>query len=126
MPQFTSDNAAEMGRRSGDARRANSVDFDSVEAVTERQLLLVREQIRRTRTVLNDESDDYCEHCGRSGMAPHHRAQLLRSLDTLLDRERILIGIPEPGRLKPKARPQQGIIRPPPVSCTHGAVGVGE
>ena len=60
------------------------------------QLEIVAEQIKATRLTLNDRAGD-CAVCKRSSMEPHHRAQLLKALDTLLDRQRI----PTPGQLKP-------------------------
>ena len=68
--------------------------------VIKRQLKLVREQITRTCALLNDERIDYCEHYKRAGMPDHHRAQLLRALDSLLERECDLLAIP--GRGKPR------------------------
>jgi hypothetical protein len=67
------------------------------------RLELVREQIELTRAVLNDKRVHFCTKCERAGIEPHHRAQLLRALDSLLDRERIILGIPGPGTLKPQS-----------------------
>ena len=75
---------------------------DTVSTAILQQLRLVAEQISHTRSVLNDERD-YCPACERSGIEPHHRAQLLKALDTLLDRQRKLLGIPDPGMLRPQA-----------------------
>jgi len=82
-----------------------------------RQLKLVREQLTRTRTRLNqaDEQVAWCEHCKRGGMPDHHRAQLLRALDGLLERECDLLAIPGRGRRKPASeRPKtcQGPVEP--------------
>jgi hypothetical protein len=51
--------------------------------------------------VLNDRDDHFCPACERGGLEPHHRAQLLKALDSLLDRKRILLGIPGPGSRRP-------------------------
>lgn len=84
-------------------------------AVSE-ELELVIEQIALTRTVLNDTKYAYCEHCERSGIEPHHRAQLLRALDGLLDRKRILEDRPLPGSRRPAAerKPRQSSNLPDP------------
>ena len=68
-----------------------------VQQAVNAQLNIVREQLTRTRAVLNDGEYRYCEHCERGGIEPQHRAQLIKSLDTLLDRQRKLLGIPDPG-----------------------------
>lgn len=58
---------------------------------------LVTEQINLTRATLN-----------RKSLEPKDRAQLLRALCGLLDRERILRGEPLPGSLKPSSgRPKE-------------------
>lgn len=122
MAFFTSANAAEMGRRSGQARRANPVlrvpmarvrfaqpfangnPNDTAQAFTQRHLAIVREQIVLARRSLQDEA-----------MEPRDRAQLIRSLDTLLDRERVLMGVPLPGSRKPaapKAAPVSYTVEP--------------
>jgi len=88
---------------------------------------LVKEQIARTRAVLSDDAGT-CPHCGRTALEPHHRAQLLKSLDVLLDRQRKLLGISDPGPTKPPqqlapagawsagmfARPIQAVVTPAP------------
>jgi hypothetical protein len=48
------------------------------ELAAQASLTLIDEQVRFTRDVLNNEK-----------MAPHHRASLLRSLDGLMERERV-------------------------------------
>jgi len=70
---------------------------DAVQTAIAYQLNLVKEQIIRTRAILNDDRAEWCEHCERGGMAAHHRAQLLKAMDGLLDRQRKLLGIPDPG-----------------------------
>jgi len=70
------------------------------------QLRLVTEQLKRTRDVLNDDKYCYCDKCERGGIEPHHRAQLLKALDTLLDRQRVLLGIPLPGSRRPSSERQ--------------------
>jgi hypothetical protein len=118
--------AREAGRKSGETRRANKLARlnqdkptppDLVQRAINEQLLLVQEQIKRTRDVLNDEDCDFCEHCGRAGIPAHHRAQLVKALDALLDRQRKLLGVPDPGRRRPIAdRPRRnGYGSPEPV-----------
>ena len=72
---------------------------DETQRALKAQLQLVREQVRSTRLVLNDTAGQ-CPKCSRGPIEPHHRAQLLKALDTLLNRERILLGVHEPGPLK--------------------------
>ena len=121
---FTPETARLNGIASGLARRLNPVkrrirlvqgDENKVQAeAIKRQLRLVAEQIAQTREVLNDANYRFCTHCERGGIEPHHRAQLLRSLDCLLDRQRKLLGIPDPGNLKPQAQAQRRPARPEP------------
>jgi hypothetical protein len=100
MPQFTTANAAEMARRSHAARKLREAERKAqaalppasarrpaAETQVAAHLEIVREQIRLAVADLSKK------------MEPHHRAQLLRALDCLLDRERELVGIP---RLKPQ------------------------
>ncbi len=54
---------------------------------------IVQEQITRTRTQLRDD------------MEPGERAQLVRALDLMLDRKRILQERPLPGSRRPAAEP---------------------
>jgi hypothetical protein len=110
---WNSETAALAGQRSGQVRRERAglqpapelpkQERTQVEAAIQAQLRLVAEQITRTRAVLNDDTSDWCEHCERGGMQPHHRAQLLKALDSLLDRQRKLLGIPDPGSRRPAA-----------------------
>jgi hypothetical protein len=65
------------------------------------ELKIVSEQIARAREVLNDRDDHFCSECERGGLEPQHRAQLLKALDALLDRKRILQGRALPGSLRP-------------------------
>lgn len=69
-------------------------------------LEIVEEQIARARTTLNDDTP-YCEHCERGGLLASHQAQLLKALDSLLDRRRELLGRPRLATLKPTAKPQR-------------------
>jgi hypothetical protein len=109
--RFTSANAALMAQRSREARaqRKNGVAPPSSPGIpasaaepNERQEL-VREQIARTRAVLNGRLD------------PRERAQLLLALDRLLDRERILQGLPLPGSRRPgrDGRKSSGVAQLP-------------
>ena len=107
----TPEKARAAGIRSGQVRRerAHAIKAigtltpipDAVQDAVNGQLRLVAEQITRTRRVLNDDTSEWCEHCERGGIQPHHRAQLLKALDSLLDRQRKLLGIPDPGSRKP-------------------------
>lgn len=115
MPVFTPELARSAGVQSGISRRLNPVrrqpkpvppppaeDHPTVvQKAVQTQLRLIAEQIAHTRDVLNDMTFRYCEHCERGGIEPHHRAQLLKALDTLLERERILRMIPAPGNTRP-------------------------
>lgn len=122
--QFTQETASQAGQRSGEVRRTTMprrrrervprTDENAVKLAVERQLRLVAEQIAQTRTVLNDTDYRYCEHCERAGIEPHHRAQLLKSLDTLLDRQRKLLGIPDPANAKVQAPSHRSRSRPEP------------
>ncbi len=42
------------------------------------------------------------------GMPITHRAQLLKALDALIERKAKLLGIPDPGCLKPSSKPSRG------------------
>ena len=95
------------GIRSGQVRRERAglkpkhepdrATVNVVQQTVNAQLNIVREQLTRTRSVLNDTEYRYCEHCERGGIEPQHRAQLIKSLDVLMDRQRKLMGIPDPG-----------------------------
>ena len=110
---FTRETASLAGKRSGQARRQRAalepinlplrLPVDRVERAVNAQLNLVAEQITRTRAVLNDDKHAWCDKCERGGIEPHHRAQLLKALDALLDRQRKLLGIPDPGVCKPRS-----------------------
>ena len=108
--QFNRENAAENGRKSWESRKQQFLadkppEPNAVQAAINAQLTLVDEQIKRTRKTLNDDDYAYCEHCERAGMPPHHKAQLLKALDTLLDRQRNLLGVSFPS---PHKGPKQG------------------
>ncbi|PWU13309.1 MAG: hypothetical protein C5B50_19555 [Verrucomicrobia bacterium] len=71
-----------------------------------KQLVIVREQINETRAVLNaSDGGPPCPKCGRGTLHPRDRAQLVKALDALFDRERKLLNVPEPGRMKPQHKP---------------------
>ncbi len=130
---FTKDTASANGKRSGEARRAKrNADkpptFDNVQATLNAQLILVKEQIASTRDILNDVNYCYCKECKRGGIEPHHRAQLLKALDSLLDRQRILLNVPAPAPWRIDQRqPKRAITSGPmielrPASPTTGSV----
>src|SRR5688572_25786639 len=78
------------------------------------ELEIVEEQISCARDALNDKTP-WCPVCERPELQPHHRAQLLKSLDTLLNRKRILLGRPLPGSRKPAPdRPARRQLAPQP------------
>jgi len=124
MALFNSQTASRAGILSGQSRKANPIqrvrviqttstlalDKD-VQSAVKRQLALVREQITSTRTMLNeDRGDTWCDECQRGSILPHHRAQLLKALDSLLERECDLLGIPGRGSRKPapeRSKPTQ-------------------
>ena len=135
MGFITNDNAAKIGRpfdsvtgavagKIGGSRpkpkRVGPIMTDEEKTrqnVINRQLRLVREQITRARERLNDDRLDYCEHCNRGGMPDHHRAQLLKALDSLLERECDLFGVPGRGKRRPAPERQQRkaySVLPPP------------
>ncbi len=134
MPFITAENASELGKRSGEARRNKPVSFlvpvPNNHVITEPNLArtvsellrIVTEQIASTRALLNDEPQPiYCE-CPKcktemvlGGMPANHRAQLLKALDNLIERKTILLGIPGPGNLKPsspKSREPRPTVQP--------------
>ena len=119
--RITSANARLMAAKSAERRRAIPFRYPPVTAPTvsplpepaqtaiAMQLGLVADQITRTSKVLNAQTMRTCPHCLKElpdlpqfEIEPHHRAQLLRSLDLLLDRQRKLLMIPEPGPQKPR------------------------
>ena len=111
--------ASAAGKRSGELRRLRALEqfkadkppaFDSVQAAVNGQLELVASQINRTRDVLNDSKYRYCKECERGGIEPHHRAQLLKALDTLFDRQRKLLGIGDPAPVKKNERGARGAM----------------
>ncbi len=67
---------------------------------------LVNEQIASTREILNAEPVvGSCPHCMKDcghevSMEPHHRAQLLKALDNLIERKQDLLGIAGRGQRK--------------------------
>jgi len=140
VPTITASNARELAARGHQAKRIKRVQelarlalVDSLlskavestpiaspaspqpamPAVVASQLTIVEQQIASTRTILDDPNVDYCPACERGGIPAHHRAQLLRALDQLLDRQRKLLGIPDPGHLRPSAPRETGRRRGP-------------
>ena len=115
--QFTKDTGPIMAQRSAEVRRERSIKLNprphpyripsNAERAISAQLAIVSEQIKLTRNVLNQET---IEH--------HHRAQLLKALNTLLDRQRILLNVPSPGTLKPERAMKRAQVwaEPEPVS----------
>ena len=92
----------------GRATRAIAADSPANRALaTDDGLVLLAEQITRTRESLNDDNCDYCDKCKRSGLQPHHRAALLRALCELLDQQRIARGEPLPGSRRPEREPRE-------------------
>lgn len=95
--------SAQVRRERGQARRqarlAAQVERD---AEPDARLLILSEQIARTRRALNDTKLDYCPACERSGLAGKDRAALVRALCSLLDQQRIARGEPLPGSRRPR------------------------
>jgi hypothetical protein len=116
MARFNAANAREMAVRSHEARRQRKESRAQTSpaplttahlSTPDARLSLVLEQIDCTRDVLNDDKFNWCPECKRGGIEPHHRAQLLKSLDTLLDRQRELLGIPRTGSRRPGREREQ-------------------
>lgn len=115
---WTRAEAIQAAQRSVAARQARSALKSSnpapqpsdtiVKDAISAQLRLVAEQVTRTRAVLNDDTAEWCSECERGGIQPHHRAQLLKALDSLLDRQRKLLGIPDPGSRRPSPEGKRG------------------
>jgi hypothetical protein len=61
---------------SGEARRANSNEFDSADVVAERQLVLVREQIEHDPSPITEGSAFHCA-VERVSTDVHHRSSLI-------------------------------------------------
>lgn len=114
-PLITKENAKEMSAKANQIRWDNwrknrdaklvpiklEVMPDGIPAPdVQEELQIVNEQIAHAREALNDKTP-WCPVCERPELQPHHRAQLLKALDTLLDRRRILSGRPLPGSRKP-------------------------
>lgn len=101
---FTKENAREFAKRGAAARlrmlearkdAAKMAGDNLPPTLATERLQMMCEQIAHTRRVLNGK------------LAPRDRAQLLLALDRLLERERILRGIPLPGSRRPgRERPQ--------------------
>lgn len=110
MPQFTADNAAAMAKRAQEAKQRKKREAQEqgnraqLPAESREELEIVEEQITRTRKTLNDETP-WCPCCERVSLEPHHRAQLLRALDGLLERRRKLTGRFSPGTLRNPEKP---------------------
>jgi hypothetical protein len=90
--------AAKAELRGVKAQLTEDVRFD---------LEIVEEQIAHTRRVLNDKKSFFCPACERFEMQPQHMAQLLKALDSLLDRRRELLGRPRLATLRPSSKPQR-------------------
>lgn len=81
---------------------ARQIIEQSLSEIARERLELIREQIVIARLVLNSTDQHYCKHCERGDLDGKTRAQMIKALDTLLDRERILLGIPLPGQRRPQ------------------------
>lgn len=95
---FTSDKARECAKLSKEARDKKKKDAEEIArivALMPAQLALERaelcaQEIKRTHKSLMEDA-----------LEPKERAQLLTALDRLLERERVLRGIPNPGSYRP-------------------------
>lgn len=81
----------------------------------------MQEQIDQTRKVLNDKTP-YCPACERCELEPHHRAQLLKALDSLLARKSALLGIHLPG---PSKAPRESTRRSPVIVLPQESLDPG-
>ncbi len=116
-PYISIDNASDMAKRRWQLCPTHSkpepalIVHDALNGVIrephiarelQRMLKIIDEQIDNTVDELNAEPTVYCEHCKQGGaMSGSHRAALLRALDGLIERKTALLGIPNPGSLKP-------------------------
>lgn len=126
MALFTVESATLAGRLSGTVRQlkkereANGHGKPRLDAETAWELKIVEEQLARARKALNDDKEFFCPACERCGMAPSHRAQLMKSLDTFLDRRRELLGRPRLATLKPSTKPpRREVSDPQPTPTRH-------
>lgn len=87
-PRFTKENAAEKGRNGANA--TNAAKAAGISKLSLARANILAEQITRTHKVLKNDS-----------LPAKDRAQLLNALDRLIERERILRGIPGPGNFRP-------------------------
>lgn len=114
--RFNAENARIFAAKSAERRRAKPVKYPELPQSpslqpSDERLLLVQRQITLTRDTLEGK------------LEPKDRAQLLRALCGLLDRERILRGEPLPGSRKPAPEPRQRQVEQPmaPVPCVPQA-----
>jgi hypothetical protein len=128
---FNSETARLAGIASGLARRSTKVEFlepvPSIETIIEHnrartvteRLKILGEQIAQTRAVLNAAPKTTCIECGQEEEMPaHHRAQLLRALDALIEREMDLLGLAtRPTRKVGHDRPTRLRLPDPTPSC---------
>lgn len=109
---FTSETAKRMQSRSVAARIARREDG---QLPTLARLTIVREAIAQVRrAILAVSADDIPNGTDAKGnqlywSAPDDLAKLAGALDKLLDRERILCGIPLPGQLRPSQPKRMGM-----------------
>lgn len=97
MPFITSENAAELGRRSGELRRNKSkaiaLPKPELDPYTAQILTRTRKQVKSTLDMLESETD------------PQKIDRLASALARLNEIERQLANRPLPGSLKPTQRP---------------------
>jgi hypothetical protein len=142
MPVFTAETARSAGRLSGSSRRefartvkeiAITLRSDPVQRkptltngdlthTPNQDLELVEEQIQRARAVLNDMRCNWCPACERSGVEPHHRAQLMKAIDSLLHRKAMILGIHLPG---PSKAPRESNRRSPVIVLPQESLDPG-
>ena len=137
---FTPESGKIAGQRSGEVRRERShhrKTFDkpppvnAVQVALNGQLKIVAEEIDHTRDILLDKHSFFCPACERGGIEPHHRAQLLKALDVLLDRQRKLLGVSNPGPRRPeRIFPGRNLVNlvptPQPVVSSVSEVNVSQ
>lgn len=127
MALFNAQTAKLAGKLSGTVRRANrngngnERTEKAIDVQNREELAIVNKQIRRTCETLDDRTPA-CDHCKRPALEPHHRAQLLRALDGLLERRRKLTGRFAPGTMRPQDSPKDKRQAPPSFQMPAGEI----
>lgn len=106
--KFTAENAAEMGRKSAEARRAREEMYRAAAniAVDDPNLDFTQATLARVRMQLDLVNKRLTEALERDRLDPGAIDRLASAQSRLSEQERILAGRPTPGSLKP-ATPRQ-------------------